>query len=176
MSGGEAVKGIGMEHTRLRKPLCSQLETTDPGVPVSLTAALGRLRPVARGSQGDEDHCSAPPRHSRPAKGQRPGRSQHQALDALPYALVKRKVNYVLDADIQGFFDNLDKAWMIKFVEHRVVHGAKSEIPAISLSPSQGDGIVKVIEGTTRPAQWSCSKIDHVGTEGLNGRGRRIVL
>jgi group II intron reverse transcriptase/maturase len=33
---------------------------------------------------------------------------------------VKRKVNYVLDADIQGFFDNLDKAWMIKFVEHRV--------------------------------------------------------
>ena len=34
--------------------------------------------------------------------------------------LVKRKVNYVLDADIQGFFDNLDKAWMIKFVEHRV--------------------------------------------------------
>jgi RNA-directed DNA polymerase len=43
-----------------------------------------------------------------------------QALDALSYALVKRKVNYVLDADIQGFFDNLDKAWMIKFVEHRV--------------------------------------------------------
>src|SRR6267378_5014730 len=45
---------------------------------------------------------------------------QHKALDALSYALVKRKVNYVLDADIQGFFDNLDKAWMIKFVEHRV--------------------------------------------------------
>jgi len=52
--------------------------------------------------------------------GYRPGRSQHKALDALSYALVKRKVNYVLDADIQGFFDNLDKAWMIKFVEHRV--------------------------------------------------------
>jgi RNA-directed DNA polymerase len=52
--------------------------------------------------------------------GFRPGRSQHKALDALSYALVKRKVNYVLDADIQGFFDNLDKAWMIKFVEHRV--------------------------------------------------------
>src|ERR1700731_2906462 len=52
--------------------------------------------------------------------GFRPGRSQHQALDALSYALVKKKVNYVLDADIQGFFDNLDKSWMIKFVEHRV--------------------------------------------------------
>ena len=52
--------------------------------------------------------------------GFRPERSQHQALDALSYALVKKKVNYVLDADIQGFFDNLDKAWMIKFVEHRI--------------------------------------------------------
>ena len=52
--------------------------------------------------------------------GFRPGRSQHKAMDALFYALVKKKVNYVLDADIQGFFDNLDKVWMIKFVEHRV--------------------------------------------------------
>ena len=52
--------------------------------------------------------------------GFRPGRSQHQALDALSYALLRKKVNYVLDADIRGFFDNLDKSWMIKFVEHRV--------------------------------------------------------
>ena len=52
--------------------------------------------------------------------GFRPGRSQHQALDALSWALVKKKVNYVLDADIQSFFDNLDKAWMIRFIEHRV--------------------------------------------------------
>src|SRR3984893_13329310 len=48
------------------------------------------------------------------------GASQHQALDALSYALLKKKVNYVLDADIRGFFDNLDKSWLIKFVEHRV--------------------------------------------------------
>ena len=52
--------------------------------------------------------------------GFRPGRSQHDALDALSYALLKKKVNYVLDADIQGFFDNLDHRWLIKFVEHRV--------------------------------------------------------
>jgi RNA-directed DNA polymerase len=52
--------------------------------------------------------------------GFRPGRSQHDALDALSYALRKRKVNYVLDADIRGFFDNLDKSWLVKFVEHRV--------------------------------------------------------
>src|SRR5205814_492646 len=52
--------------------------------------------------------------------GFRPGRSQHDALDALSYALLKKKVNYILDADIRGFFDNLDKSWMIKFMEHRV--------------------------------------------------------
>jgi RNA-directed DNA polymerase len=52
--------------------------------------------------------------------GFRPGRSQHQALDALSYALRYKKVNFVLDADIRGFFDNLDKSWLLKFVEHRV--------------------------------------------------------
>jgi RNA-directed DNA polymerase len=52
--------------------------------------------------------------------GFRPGRSQHDALDALSYALLKKKVNYILDADIRGFFDNLDKGWMIQFMEHRV--------------------------------------------------------
>jgi group II intron reverse transcriptase/maturase len=52
--------------------------------------------------------------------GFRPGRSQHQALDALSYALLRKKVNYVLDADIRGFFDNLDKNWLIKFIKHRV--------------------------------------------------------
>jgi RNA-directed DNA polymerase len=52
--------------------------------------------------------------------GFRPGRSQHDALDALSYTLLKKKVNYILDADIRGFFDNLDKSWMIQFMEHRV--------------------------------------------------------
>ena len=57
---------------------------------------------------------------SRSRYGFRPGRSQHDALDALSYALLKKKVNYILDADIRGFFDNLDKSWMIQFMEHRV--------------------------------------------------------
>jgi RNA-directed DNA polymerase len=52
--------------------------------------------------------------------GFRPGRSQHDALDALSYALLKKKVNYIVDADIRGFFDNLDKSWLVKFIEHRV--------------------------------------------------------
>jgi len=52
--------------------------------------------------------------------GFRPGCSQHQALDALSYALLHKKVNFVLDADIRGFFDNLDKNQLVKFIEHRV--------------------------------------------------------
>src|ERR1039458_3743194 len=48
------------------------------------------------------------------------GRGQHDALDALSYALLKKKVNHILDADVRNFFDNLDKGWMIRFIEHRV--------------------------------------------------------
>jgi len=52
--------------------------------------------------------------------GFRPGRSQHQALDALAYAISEKRVNWVLDADIKGFFDKIDRDWLIKFLEHRV--------------------------------------------------------
>jgi RNA-directed DNA polymerase len=52
--------------------------------------------------------------------GFRPGRSPHQALDALSVAITTRKVNWVLDADIRGFFDTLKHEWLVKFLEHRV--------------------------------------------------------
>ena len=52
--------------------------------------------------------------------GFRPGRGQHKALDALAFAIQRKQVNYILDADIKGFFDNLSKSWLVKFVEHRV--------------------------------------------------------
>ncbi len=52
--------------------------------------------------------------------GFRPGRSQHDALDALAYAIRYRKVNEVFDADICGFFDAIDHKWMMRFVEHRI--------------------------------------------------------
>jgi group II intron reverse transcriptase/maturase len=51
--------------------------------------------------------------------GFRPGRSQHDALDALSAGLGK-KVNWVLDADIRGFFDHLDREWLVKFLRHRI--------------------------------------------------------
>lgn len=52
--------------------------------------------------------------------GFRPGRSQHQALDALATAIMRKKVNWVLDADIRGFFDTIDHGWLVKFIEHRI--------------------------------------------------------
>src|SRR2546421_2632863 len=52
--------------------------------------------------------------------GFRPGRSQHQALDALYTGLLTKKVNWVLDLDIRAFFDGLPHEWLVKFVEHRV--------------------------------------------------------
>ncbi|MBE7419475.1 MAG: group II intron reverse transcriptase/maturase [Ideonella sp.] len=52
--------------------------------------------------------------------GFRPGRSAHDALDAVAVGVTARKVNWILDADTAKFFDTIDQAWLIKFVEHRV--------------------------------------------------------
>jgi len=52
--------------------------------------------------------------------GFRPGRSQHDALDALSVGIADRKVHWVLDADVEGFFDNIDHDWLMKFLEHRI--------------------------------------------------------
>jgi group II intron reverse transcriptase/maturase len=52
--------------------------------------------------------------------GFRPGRSPHQALDALAVGIQWKRVNWVLDADIRGFFDNMNHEWTMKFIEHRV--------------------------------------------------------
>jgi group II intron reverse transcriptase/maturase len=52
--------------------------------------------------------------------GFRPGRSPHHALDALATGILSKKVNWVLDADIRGFYDAIDHEWMLKFLEHRI--------------------------------------------------------
>jgi group II intron reverse transcriptase/maturase len=52
--------------------------------------------------------------------GFRPGRSQHDALDALWVGIVRKKVNWILDLDIRSFFDKLQHDWLVKFVEHRI--------------------------------------------------------
>ncbi len=52
--------------------------------------------------------------------GFRPKRSQHDALDALAWAIKAKKVCWILDADISRFFDTIDHQWMIRFIKHRV--------------------------------------------------------
>ena len=52
--------------------------------------------------------------------GFRPGRSAHDALDALWVGIMGKKVSWVLDADIQGFFDTISLEWLVKFLEHRI--------------------------------------------------------
>ena len=52
--------------------------------------------------------------------GFRPGRRPHDALDALVVGLKTKKVNWVLDADIKGFFDTISHEWMIRLLEHRI--------------------------------------------------------
>jgi RNA-directed DNA polymerase len=52
--------------------------------------------------------------------GFRPGRSPHDALDALMAGIMTKKVGWVLDADIRGYFDSIDHEWLVKFVKHRI--------------------------------------------------------
>jgi group II intron reverse transcriptase/maturase len=52
--------------------------------------------------------------------GFRPGRRQHDAMDALSTAITKTPVNWILDADIRNFFDGLSQEWLVRFLEHRI--------------------------------------------------------
>jgi RNA-directed DNA polymerase len=82
--------------------------------------------------------------------GFRPGRSAHDAMDALCVGIDRRKVNFILDADIRSFFDTVDQQWLIRFVEHRV--GDKRIIRLIRKWLRAGvleDGVVSVSERGT---------------------------
>jgi RNA-directed DNA polymerase len=52
--------------------------------------------------------------------GFRPGRGQHDALDALCVGITSKKVNFIFDADVRSFFDEVSQEWLVRFVEHRV--------------------------------------------------------
>jgi group II intron reverse transcriptase/maturase len=52
--------------------------------------------------------------------GFRPGHGQHDALDALSTGIYRRRVNWVLDADIRGFFDAMSHDWILRFLKHRI--------------------------------------------------------
>ena len=77
--------------------------------------------------------------------GFRPGRGPHDALDALTVAITTRKVNWILDADVQNFFGSVSQDWLVQFLEHRI--GDKRIIRLIRKWLRAGileDGIVTV--------------------------------
>ena len=82
--------------------------------------------------------------------GFRPGRTAHDAMDALCVGIGSRKVNFILDADIRSFFDTVDQQWLIRFVEHRI--GDKRIIRLIQKWLRAGvleDGVVSVSDKGT---------------------------
>jgi len=79
--------------------------------------------------------------------GYRPGKGQHNALDALYTGLLTRKVNWVLDGDISAFFDSLNHEWLVKFVEHRIADRRVLRLIRKWLNA-----------GVLEKGQWSCSE------------------
>jgi RNA-directed DNA polymerase len=82
--------------------------------------------------------------------GFRPGRSTHDALDALCVGIHSKKVSFILDADIRSFFDEIDQKWLIRFLEHRI--GDRRIIRLIQRWLKAGvleDGIVAVSDRGT---------------------------
>src|SRR5271166_5334446 len=86
--------------------------------------------------------------------GFRPKRHQHQALDALAFGIGKRRINWVLDCDVQSFFDKVSRDWLIRFVEHRI--GDRRIIRLIAKWLTAGvleDGrVIETEEGTPQGA------------------------
>ena len=80
--------------------------------------------------------------------GFRPGRGAHNALDALACGIERRKVNWIVETDIRAFFDQLDRSWLVKFVEHRI--GDRRVVRLIS--KWLGAGVME--EGERRDTLW----------------------
>src|SRR3974390_3461547 len=98
--------------------------------------------------------------------GFRPGRGAHDAMDALVVGITSKKVNWILDADVRSFFDEVSQEWLIRFVEHRVsdrrivrlirkwLKAGVLEDGIVNVSEKgtgQGAGISRLLAHTQRP-------------------------
>jgi group II intron reverse transcriptase/maturase len=93
-----------------------------------------RLRPVGEGTGSKESEYSEAPQRATTSRlvpthqedflgfsyGFRPGRGQHDALDALAVGITQTPVNWIVDVDVRAFFDTVSHEWLIRFVEHRI--------------------------------------------------------
>jgi group II intron reverse transcriptase/maturase len=89
--------------------------------------------------------------------GFRPRRSQHNALDALAVGIRRCKVNWLLDADIRGYFDAIDHGWLVKFIEHRIADRRMLRLIQkwLSAGVMEGGAWTKGEEGTPQGATVS---------------------
>src|SRR6266540_2730585 len=89
--------------------------------------------------------------------GFRPGRSPHDALDALAVGIKRRKVNWVLDADIRDFFTGLDQSWLERFLEHRIADRRMLRLIRKWLKAGVIEGGIRAetVEGTPQGASAS---------------------
>ena len=86
--------------------------------------------------------------------GFRPGRGQHDALDAVQAGLYRKKINWVLDADIRKFFDSMSHEWMMRFLEHRIADKRLLRLIRKWLTAGvQEDGqVIRSVKGTPQGA------------------------
>jgi RNA-directed DNA polymerase len=86
--------------------------------------------------------------------GFRPGRDPHQALDALNVGIQRKRVNWILDADIRGFFDHMSHEWTMKFLEHRIADNRMLRLIKkwLTAGVSEGGEWSEVNEGTPQGA------------------------
>jgi RNA-directed DNA polymerase len=126
-----AAYGVGLEDNLqdLHQRVHSGAYRASPSRRVYIPKADGRLRPLGIATLEDkilqravvevlnavyeEDFVGF-------SYGFRPGRGPHHALDALAVGIERKKVNWVLDADIRDFFTSLDHGWLEQFLEHRI--------------------------------------------------------
>lgn len=97
--------------------------------------------------------------------GFRPGRSQHNALDALYVAITQKKVGWVLDADIRGFYDNLDQEWLLMFITQRISDKRIHELVARMLRA-----------GVEENGSWSSTEVGTPQGSGLSALLANIYL
>ena len=89
--------------------------------------------------------------------GFRPGRGRHDALDALAAGIARKRIDWILDADIRSFFDTISHDWLVRFVEHRI--GDRRIIRLLRKWLQAGvleDGrVIEAVEGTPQGASAS---------------------
>ncbi len=122
-------KGLNERLEKVHDQIHSGRYRAQPSKRIYIPKADGRKRPIGIAAMEDKIVQQALVQILTPiyetdfmgfSYGYRPGKTAHDALDAIHVAITHRKVNWILDADIKGFFDTLDHEWLMKFIEHRI--------------------------------------------------------